>query len=488
MSKKIKAFYDVAEKRIIIADDNVEKGDYIFLEDILNFDQFIEESIDKKYKTKIINEFKNSQDYQSLMKQNTELDAKNKALEQEKELAIKNAKNEGKNEVFQSKEYQDLRNYKEDSALKINNLENEISNSKTNAILEFKESSEFKNLLKIKDEKVKLEADIANLNKNNQLEKEKLQLELERKFKDAFDKEKEKLNEQYDFELRKKDAEISSLTTKYNLLNNTKRLGEDFENQCLNDYNNSLGQFVNDSMFEKATENKNGTKPDFIFKVYANDLHSKEDNPLLTTVVLEMKTESINSDDKNKKKNADHLQKLEKDRLNNNGDLAILVTELEKDDNFVIKRDPLYPNIIIIRPLAMIPVLTIIRSLALKNKEVFIKSIEFKNQQEILDEFNKFKDNILNNSLKNLGSQVEKIIKTANEIISKANDILESANVVLNSHKATIQNKIESFSIQKITKKIDKLEKNSSTSNVLTSGEHMELDEEDIKLEKIKQK
>ena len=53
MSKKIKAFYDVAEKRIIIADDNAEKGDYIFLEDILNFDQFIEESIDKKYTSEI---------------------------------------------------------------------------------------------------------------------------------------------------------------------------------------------------------------------------------------------------------------------------------------------------------------------------------------------------------------------------------------------------------------------------------------------------
>ena len=232
---------------------------------------------------------------------------------------------------------------------------------------------------------------------------------------------------------------------------NIKQLGEDFEQECLRMYNESLGQTVDDSIFKKA-EIIDGNKADFVFEVYAKNVNEK-DNALLGKTILEMKTEQ--KDSEYKRTNKSYLAKLEKDRLNSNSDIALLITELEREDYFYIKRDPEYKNIIIARPEAMIGLLTIIRIIFLKNKDIVLEELEFKDKQAILDEFNSFKESVLNKTIENINKNVLKIIEKAEKISKEANDILEFSNTILNTHINTFRNKFENFNIEnKVIKKI----------------------------------
>lgn len=200
-----------------------------------------------------------------------------------------------------------------------------------------------------------------------------------------------------------------------------------------------------------------------------------------------MKSEGIATDDKNKHKNADFLNKLEKDRINNNANLAILVTELEKEDNFLIKKDPAYPNIIIARPSAMVPILQMIRMIALKFKNENLENIEFREKSEINREFEELKLEILNNSIANINKNLESILSEVIKLRKSADNIEDAARIILNTHLNTVRNKIENFKIKKILKDMDKLETSSVNHSGLI-GTRIELDDEDIKSERVKAK
>lgn len=472
MGKKINAYIDANTNRIIILSDDVQKDDYIDLNSLSSINEYIELSVDKneKLKSKFINNFKNSEEYLKLRKESENLKIANIEINKLKDDLKKNEENVI-NKFKTSDEFNNLKNENFRLLQDINLLKKQIETNKQNIINEFIASDEYQQklseLTNIKSNYEHLKNDLPNI-KNNAIQE----------YKNSF-------------EYKKLEAQLDDYKKQIDLRNtlNVKQVGEDLEKYCFDLYNETMGQFVNDCKFEKTNIAIHNNKPDFLFEVYGKDINNNvifEDEYLLGKVILEMKSELLNSDEKNKKTNEYHLSKLETNRKNFNADLAILVTELEADKDFVIKKPTNYQNIVIIRPQALPSLLNILRNLFLKKNELIVEQINFKSSKEIIDEFNNFKDEILNKIIFKMNSKVENIIKCANNIIKNADSILEDANKILNDFLTKATKKIEGFKIEKkITNKIEKIDYNTYHQNKIVTNTII-VDEENIINEKIK--
>ncbi|MDE6473014.1 MAG: hypothetical protein K2K73_01205, partial [Ureaplasma sp.] len=110
MSKNIKAYFDDKNEAITLETD-AKAGDQIQLSELTAFDKYIDKEINIKYKVKIINEFKESEEYKkyqaelnqkieiinNLQLNEKELQNKINILENEKELIIKQTIEDFKN-------------------------------------------------------------------------------------------------------------------------------------------------------------------------------------------------------------------------------------------------------------------------------------------------------------------------------------------------------------------------------------------------------
>lgn len=265
-----------------------------------------------------------------------------------------------------------------------------------------------------------------------------------------------------DAQIEKKELEIRRLVLERSSLS-VKKIGERLELWCNEEYAAyAQSGFVNcewekDNDSKKEEGESKGTKADFIFKVFACEDHKVEN--LLTSVILEMKSES--PDSVNKKKNVDHIDKLDKDRKKKGCEYAILVSELEWDnDNDVpIKKVTKYDKMYIVRPNYFIPMLNIIEGLAKKFQSVLLKQneeiIKFKDSQEIINEFNKFKEELLVKFVEKIHKDMEIIVKQSEAISASASKILDTCEDMKNKLVKNCLNKIEKFDIIKLIKKIE---------------------------------
>jgi hypothetical protein len=341
---------------------------------------------------------------------------------------------------------------------KINDLKQELAGIK--ASLDEKIINE-KNQLTMEKQKeisekeqviIRLQEQLKHFNTNKQLELEnertKHQSAIE-KFNSEHVKKQNELQKDID-ELRRERA-----------MRNVKQIGEDLERWCLEQYR-ALSTFAfKTSTFEKDNEaikaygDAKGTKGDYIFKVFSDH----EPKTLLTSAMCEMKSEELESE--NKKRNQDHYKKLDKDRNSKGLEYAILISELEYNTEadapiFVV---PEYKNMFVVRPYYFITLLGIIESIGIKYSELVTKreleKIEFKTAQEILDQFEEFKNNLLNQSISNINNHTNKIKDKATRIVGDANEILKSVNIIVDTHLNTVRNKINNFNIHSLVKKID---------------------------------
>ncbi|WFQ95858.1 hypothetical protein MFERI15568_00282 [Mycoplasma feriruminatoris] len=353
-----------------------------------------------------------------------------------------------------------------------------------NELLE-KNKKDFEQLI---SQKIKLESDIKSLVEQLNSQKELIKLQLENKYNKLLNEQKTDLENQIkqlennltqnkheldNINLKHKN-ELNELTnTKDNKINelvkdlefikrekltkNIKLIGEELENYCLNQFNQAstfafkTSTLIKDNMIVKNEDELKGTKGDFIFKVYAEE----EKQNLLLSVMCEMKSEQLNSH--NKKKNSDHYKKLDDDRNKKNLDYALLVSELESDSNdSLIYRVNEYKDMFVIRPMYFISFLGVLETIALKYKDLKLNRLQqeimFKEKQDILDEFEEFKNNLLDNALKHIDTKVNEINKSAETIKKEANKILETTELVINKHLNTVRNKINNFKIEKVLK------------------------------------
>ena len=467
----------IIDENTLRLDVDAQKGDEI---DLLSLNEF-----DVSHLRKIIDEGKDKEYEKRISEEKEKFKIQ---IEKERIKLLSDFKEEQNNVI---------ENYKKQiSSLEVNNLKN-ISELKEeqNKIIESLKleilslNKEKEQLTQSINEKAQLKADEEvkkYIDKINNLEKEKNNiqneyemklLKLEYSIKDANndidnklkEKDSEFNNKIHDLEieylekLHEKENEIIRLKNNRTSLHG-KMIGEDLEKWCNNEFN-AYAQtgfthctWMKDTISVKEDGELKGTKADYIFRVFNDETQKYE----LTSVILEMKSEDPLS--KNTKTNESHYNKLDKDRRKKNCEYALLVSELdwEQANDLPIKKVIGYEKMYMVRPKYFISFLSIVEGLANKYKELLIardlELIKFEKTTEIIDKFEKFKDDMINTLLERVIKSVAEINKQAKDINKAADSILATCSKIIDTQIETIKNKIEKFEITKIVKKIDKLD------------------------------
>lgn len=444
MSKKIGIKIKNIDKLEFELIDDARKGDYISLMKLneISFDEVRRE----------LNNRKNS-----YLKEMWEANKLNYIYSSEEYKGINNNFIKVKDEL--NKIRSDFEIQKQDM-----NFQKKSYEDKINALVEqekLKIESEINKRLAEKESKItELETEIL-INKNN-FETEKNSL------KNNFTIEKNNWNEKYNLKLqidvneherewkRQHENEIKEWEIKYNDLErrrnqlNVKNIGEDLELYLTKEASNYLS--FSNSSHSKANKVIDGTKPDFIFKIF-------DDNQvLLQSVTVEAKSELLNS--KTKTRNSDHFEKLDSDRKKNGSKYAVLVTELEKDDNFISKTIGEYKDMYLVRPQYYVTLMLLIYNLTISESRMdfdALNKLELRTKHEVLNEFNDFKADLIENTMKKIETKFLEINKQADKSIDAVQKIKEHLRKS-ETHFNTIKNKLDKFKLEKILKKVEQFE------------------------------
>ena len=148
----------------------------------------------------------------------------------------------------------------------------------------------------------------------------------------------------------------------------TKMVGETLEAHCSTQFNQYLRSIMPNAYFEKDNDASDGTKGDFIFRDY-------EDNIEYISIMFEMKNEMDTTATKHK--NEDFFKKLDDDRRKKNCEFAVLVSLLEPESELynggIVDVSYKYPKMYVIRPQFFIPLITLL-------VQTSKKSVEYKRQ------------------------------------------------------------------------------------------------------------
>jgi hypothetical protein len=461
LNSKIK--YVVVDKDTLRLEEKGEVGDLIDLKEKVNVDT---SSIVEQIK------IQENEEYQKLLAKSKKEweEEKNKSLKEQELLLVE------KNKTILN----NLQNEKINLETKVENLKKESSQNlitemakldlqKANEINKVRDDLQ-KQISELNQFKAKAEAEkeaaVEKVTGSYLLEKTKLENQLEIKqneinsLKDGTEKEiaaavskKEIELIGYKEKLIAKEAELTTLTREKSVLN-IKEIGENLENWCNQQFKTHSTSGFENCTFEKVNKTIHDEKPDYLFTMFADDAHAIP----VVKVVCEMKSESLVGN--NKKKNADHYDKLDSDRVNHGGQesYALLISELEKDNDNIIEKVQDKEKMFMVRPAYFIPFLSIIYNLGKKYKQVVIKELEFKDKKMILEEFEDMKNEILDNAIKHLSTHATTIKAKVNQIKSICEEIELKSIQTIFTHLTTIENKINDFGIKKIVKKIEKTE------------------------------
>ncbi len=303
-----------------------------------------------------------------------------------------------------------------------------------------------------------LEKKLATIQSQNETEKLKI--------KTDFNEEKRDLEEAHREEIRKLEETIQELRRQKASLS-VKVIGEDLEAWCNNEVLSYMQTGFKNCLWEKDNNpthddgDAHGTKADFIFSIFSNESH--DSNELLTRICLEMKDE--NPDSVNKQKNEKYYRKLDADRSKKNCEYAVLVSNLESDQQnaLPIYRVPNYANMYVVRPAYLMVFLNLIVSLTTRFAYLITKEGEekliFKSKEEIMHSFEDIKKTYLEKPLETLQKQIEDIRKQSMDIIESAGKIDSAVSRITTSYLEVIQSKLERYEVKlkSNAKKIDSL-------------------------------
>ncbi len=362
----------------------------------------------------------------------------------------------------------ELEKFKSDSALEKqqiqDNLKQQLATLGNQHKMELKGKESDVLLLKEKLENIKKDLELQHSNATLQL-KHDLEERISSKELEISNIKAEHANVESKLhsKILEKETELETIKREKGQLS-IKQIGESLENWCneqwraISLYGFKTSTFNKDNTSVKVQGETKGTKGDYIFEVFN---HDGDDKVVLTSAMCEMKSEQLESD--NKKKNADHYKKLDSDRTKKGMEYAILVSELEYtyESDAPVFVVPGYEKMYVVRPMYFMTLLGIIESIGLKYAELItqkeLEKVTFKDMQDILDEFEAFKNNILDNSLRHINTHLESIRTNAQRISAEASKILELVNTVVDTHLNTVKNKIEGFSIKSLTRKIERV-------------------------------
>lgn len=432
------------DKDTIQLEEDGKKGDIINLKSIANIDR---EAIDEAIKTGKDLEY--NKNLERVKKELEELFKKEKASslnEQKLEYEIKIKDLEQK--------LANLENNKEET---INNLNEGFKLKMENSILQ---------AVKEKDSKIsELESKISKFEAEAKLASN----ELENKLNNDNSLKIEAIKKEYEEKLVEKNQELEVVKTELGVLKetkarlNNKEVGEDLEKFCDDAMANLMQLGFDNCEWKKDTDNIKGdddkaTKADFTFKVYLNESHTGEE---LTSVCIEAKNEQIDS--KHRLKNSNHYEKLDKDRSKKKCQYALLVSNLEQDNENILPIYKVngYKDMYVVRPVYLTTFITMITSLTMKFKDVIVadknKELDLIAKQEFLSEFEKVKNTYLDKPLELLGKELDNIRKANSNIQEAALKINQAIDNIINKYVSEINSKIDKFT-SNMTKSYKKLD------------------------------
>ena len=370
-----------------------------------------------------------SDDISDKEKRITELEARLKSIESEKQLAVANAVRERENSF--SEESRKAQKAISDKDIEIAELTAKLKQADNErAFAVDKANSENALALAKKDNEI-TELNSKLQNKDNEAElrcraiEEKYAVEL---------KNKDELIEQYkDFKARL----------------STKMVGETLEQHCLTQFNSLRMSAFPNAYFEKDNNAKSGSKGDFIFR-------ESEDGIEFISIMFEMKNEMDTTATKHK--NEDFFKELDKDRNEKGCEYAVLVSMLEADNEFynagIVDVSYKYPKMYVIRPQFFIPLISLLRNAA-RNSLEYKRELALAKAQEV--DLTNFENNI--NEFKNAFSKnyqlASKKFNVAIEEIDKTIDHLQKTKDALLSSENNLRlanNKAEEqLSVKKLT-------------------------------------
>lgn len=230
----------------------------------------------------------------------------------------------------------------------------------------------------------------------------------------------------------------------------TKMVGETLEQHCELQFESLRATAFPNAYFEKDNDASGGTKGDYIYR-------EADDTGLeFISIMFEMKNESDGS--KNKKKNDDFLEKLDKDRKAKNCEYAVLVSMLESDNELynggIVDKSHKYEKMYVVRPQSFLPIITLLRNAAMKSMDVrrelaIIKSqnIDVENfEQELIDFQERFGKNyeLASRQFVTAVGEIDKSIANLQKV--KDNLLKSERNYRLANDKA------QDLSVKKLTK------------------------------------
>ena len=255
--------------------------------------------------------------------------------------------------------------------------------------------------------------------------------------------EEEKLKEQ----IRASETALISLKEMRTKMS-TKMIGESLEIHCENEFNRIRPIAFPNASFEKDNKvSKSGSKGDYIYRENDDD-----DNEILS-IMFEMKNEADTTATKHK--NTDFFKELDKDRREKNCEYAVLVSLLEKDNEFYddIITVHEYPNMYAVRPQHFITIIGFLRQGNLKS-QALRRQIQILNNQNVdvtnfENNMNAFKDAFSRNY--NLAStQFSKAIDEIDKTIDHLNKVKENL-LKSDNNLRLANNKATDLSIKKLT-------------------------------------
>lgn len=267
----------------------------------------------------------------------------------------------------------------------------------------------------------------------------------------------------YDQTIREKDEMISNLQRAKASMN-VKQTGEDLEAWC----DNEVTSYMQNGLFNCTWEKDNkvikeegeskGSKADYIFRIYASELHKEDEE--LASVCMDMKDE--NPDSVNKKSNTDYYKQLDKNREKKKCKYAVLVSNLEMDKPNVLPIFKVngYDDMYVVRPAYLMTFLNMIASLTAKFADIIMdqeNEIGLKTKFALMQEFDDIKKTYLDNPLGMLEKAINEITKNSNNIRTAVQNIDSQCDKINESYINQIQAKIGRFELKlnsKITKKL----------------------------------
>ncbi len=258
---------------------------------------------------------------------------------------------------------------------------------------------------------------------------------------------KELSDQKYQDQLKASETALVSLKEMRSRMS-TKMIGESLETHCENEFNKLRPLAFPNAKFNKDNQiSDSGSKGDYVYR------ESDDDGNEILSIMFEMKNEDNATT--TKKKNKDFFKELDKDRREKNCEYAVLVSLLEKDneyyDDIVNVSD--YPNMYSIRPQHFITIIGFLRQGNLKSQELRKTIFILKNQNIDVTNFeanmNAFKDAFDRNY--NLASeQFSDAIKEIDITIKHLNKVRE--NLLKSDNNLRLANsKTSELTIKKLT-------------------------------------